>query len=765
MRRKRFTAGVLAGAMALTVTPILGFTGSAGALQPATGAGSVCADPPNAEPFTDVSDSDPSKAEITCLVNANITQGVTATTYEPNSSVTRRQMALFLERTAVLADDKDTGSQITPLPAGDGTTPYTDIANETPAVKKAVDRLDEADIAKGVTATTFVPAAKVTRRQMAKFLVRLQEFQAGAASVPTPTKDYFTDDNGDSGEKELNILAEEGVFLGDGQGNVKPGADITRRQMANVLVRKLQFFFENNDIKRLFAPAAGAGATIRPELTKAEIVRTVQPGNATPSQPAGTYIRFTFDEPVALGATAANFKVYNADSTLADLGDAASIEPGGLSVVVRFDPVLTTQQVGALSVATVIQGAVLDANGNSNPEGDAAVGSGSTSTVTAGVTNAPDVTAIAAYRQGQQVGTTAVDFTFDEAATVLNNNGFTLVLQDNTVSQCTSSTQPAVGAPSGGTVPGGSGTTTITVVCQNPDITVPNPGGTPLSAANVARGAVEAGTVQDGSAVPVQNPLQTVDAGNSGNTTANAPDLVSATLVQGTGGNPDAVLYTFDRDVTAAGVPALFNAYLSNGNQIQGNAPAQISATDAKQVLVPFASNTALDTAVGASVDPAAVTGAAATTNQKDEVAVTNATAQNVVPGKTAAPDLTGVEVKAATGFSPATATFTFDQNVEPGAANIDEADFNLYTATGVRFEAAAGQCFRGTALGADSASPSPSVTCAFGAVGDSATNSNVINAVLGTVEQGAVQDDTNTALTNPEGAERTTGGTGTPTA
>ncbi len=97
---------------------------------------------------------------------------------------------------------------------------------------------------------------------MAKFLVRLQTYVTGAASVPTASKDYFTDDNGDSGEGDLNILAEEGVFLGDGAGNVNPGANITRRQMANVLVRKFQVMFENGDIHNLFVEAGAVSGTV-----------------------------------------------------------------------------------------------------------------------------------------------------------------------------------------------------------------------------------------------------------------------------------------------------------------------------------------------------------------------------------------------------------------------------------------------------------------------------------------------------------------------
>ena len=220
-----------------------------------------------------MSDTDPSNAEITCLVNSGVTTGVTATTYEPNSPVTRRQMALFLKRVADTADANDTGTQVTALPAGDGTTPYTDIAGESAAVKAAIDQLDEAGIAQGTTATTFAPDATVTRRQMAKFLVRLQTYVTGAASVPTASMDYFTDDTGDSGEADFNTLAEEGVFLGDGAGHVSPGANITRRQMANVLVRKFQVMFENDDITRLFPIPGGRAPTSVPSWSRHRFCR------------------------------------------------------------------------------------------------------------------------------------------------------------------------------------------------------------------------------------------------------------------------------------------------------------------------------------------------------------------------------------------------------------------------------------------------------------------------------------------------------------
>jgi hypothetical protein len=257
----RILAGVLAGALALSVTPILGFS-AASALEPATGDGSVCEDvTPATEPFTDVASNDSAINEIICLVATGITTGTgTGTTYSPTAPVTRRQMALFLVRMADEIAENAVAGQVTPLPAADGVTPFTDIADEAAEIRAAIDRLEAAEIAQGVTATNFVPGGFVTRRQMAKFIVRLQEFMAGEDITPDNAPDAFTDDNGDSGEAELNTLAAEGVFLGNGApntGTVSPGANISRRQMAFVIIRKLQYLFEEGVITRLFAEDDG----------------------------------------------------------------------------------------------------------------------------------------------------------------------------------------------------------------------------------------------------------------------------------------------------------------------------------------------------------------------------------------------------------------------------------------------------------------------------------------------------------------------------
>lgn len=264
-RGKRIVAGSLAGALALSVSPIIGLTGiasAADALPPIAdpiGAGNFCDNAPTTEPFTDVSASDPGIDEIICLVATGLTKGVTPTTYQPNASITRRQMAIFIKRTADLANTLDTGSNIAPLPAYDGAPDFLDIAGESAEAKEAIGQLVQADIVQGTTATTYSPGAPVSRRQMAAFINRLQDFLTGDPF--TTTGDFFNDDNGDTGEANLNAVASVGIFQGDGAGNVAPGGNLTRRQMAFVLLRHLQVAFDAGDISGAFAPATNATLT------------------------------------------------------------------------------------------------------------------------------------------------------------------------------------------------------------------------------------------------------------------------------------------------------------------------------------------------------------------------------------------------------------------------------------------------------------------------------------------------------------------------
>ena len=94
----------------------------------------------------------------------------------------------------------------------------------------------------------FCPKAAVTRVQMAQFLVR-------AFHHPSTTTDYFTDDDGITGESSINALAEAGITGGCAPNLFCPTRPVTRAQMAIFLVNELNLpptatdYFDDDDGK------------------------------------------------------------------------------------------------------------------------------------------------------------------------------------------------------------------------------------------------------------------------------------------------------------------------------------------------------------------------------------------------------------------------------------------------------------------------------------------------------------------------------------
>jgi len=96
------------------------------------------------------------EASINAVREAEIAFGCTMTTFCPNQVVTRGQMAAFLDRALDL-----------PPATQDW---FTD--DETSTFEASINRVREANIATGCTATTYCPNQAVTRGQMAAFLYR-----------------------------------------------------------------------------------------------------------------------------------------------------------------------------------------------------------------------------------------------------------------------------------------------------------------------------------------------------------------------------------------------------------------------------------------------------------------------------------------------------------------------------------------------------------------------------------------------------------------
>ena len=192
--------------------------------------------------------SDVTSADVSCIKYYGITQGTTATTYEPLEFVSRWQMALFLTRLVTA-----TG---TTLPNGTSQG-FTDISGESSEIQTAINQIKQLGITVGKTATTFAPDDYVTREEMALFIERLlkavpvgpggnEEFVTGSTTVKE-IKSLDTDHNfTDLGTVSLLGMQNAIINLWNlGVTEVatatvyEPSVNISRLNMAQMMARAL----------------------------------------------------------------------------------------------------------------------------------------------------------------------------------------------------------------------------------------------------------------------------------------------------------------------------------------------------------------------------------------------------------------------------------------------------------------------------------------------------------------------------------------------
>jgi putative cell wall-binding protein len=468
---------------------------------------------------------------------------------------------------------------------------------------------------------------------------------------------------------------------------------------------------------------ANTTVTSRPELVSAAVGATVTTGLL-----AGTTVKFTFDEPVVAATSVGTlFHVYlgsgnTAAARFTGSGTPTAVTGDANSLNVLFTGITSAANAGALTVATTENNAAKDLTGEGTPEGDASLTATGTSTpaLAAGVTTAPDLTAVQNFRAATTTQT-FVDFVFDAPATAVANT-YHLIGLDGTTDLV-------------GTLDSGGGTATHTVLYANAG----------LLAAGFARGVVYANTVNSGAPLTIANPLEAVDITNSGN--SGTPDLVSASINFGDAINGDFATLVFDQNIATVGALSTFHGYGSNGAAI---APTNysVSNTTPNSVLLTFAEGT-LAPAVGFSVDNDAVVAVGGSNsglnNKADEVGASNSTTTTTTAGKTASPDLTGVKRTAATDlFGTLTGAFTFAFTFDEDVTASSNAFF-VYNADGTR--TALTGCTVGTATATKSV-----VTCT---TYTGLANSAAGTTVLGTVAASAVTSTNNgVGFLNPEGAE-----------
>ncbi len=193
--------------------------------------------------FTDTTSTD-----VDCIKMYNITQGKTATTYDPTGSISRQDMARFIHRMFVPAGVAAAG--LTAVPA------FTDIAHVDAGGTAAITALASHGITLGTSATEFSPDQNVTRAQMASFLdrfLKIAKTAAGGSIASTITSGSYNygDITGVTSEESEAIIRGYNLglhgasctvdTLGQCAGSTayRPADDMTRAEMASMIVAAL----------------------------------------------------------------------------------------------------------------------------------------------------------------------------------------------------------------------------------------------------------------------------------------------------------------------------------------------------------------------------------------------------------------------------------------------------------------------------------------------------------------------------------------------
>lgn len=141
--------------------------------------------------FSDVRSDHARAGDIDCIAYYGITKGTSPTTYSPDRPVIREHLALFLVRLARLVGIR--------LPSA-ADTPFEDIAGLPPSSREAIGLIHRLGIRIGADATTFAPAQKVSRGEIAVSLQQLMDLMAPAADGRRAfgyTPDDVDDNDGD----------------------------------------------------------------------------------------------------------------------------------------------------------------------------------------------------------------------------------------------------------------------------------------------------------------------------------------------------------------------------------------------------------------------------------------------------------------------------------------------------------------------------------------------------------------------------------------
>jgi len=186
--------------------------------------------------FTDVPCTHWAWRFIEAVAAAGIASGFGDGSYQPNSTVNRGAMAVFMARTV----DRVLGSFAAFSPPPCGSESFSDLACSHPFYK-FVEYVVSNGIASGFPDGTYKPGNPVSRSAMAIFLSRVRNVSDGdlvAFSPPPCGSETFPDvPCTHPSYRFIEYIAEKGIASGFGDGNFRPTTIVTRAAMAVFITR------------------------------------------------------------------------------------------------------------------------------------------------------------------------------------------------------------------------------------------------------------------------------------------------------------------------------------------------------------------------------------------------------------------------------------------------------------------------------------------------------------------------------------------------
>ena len=179
-----------------------------------------------AMPFTDVKTSDWFYDEVQFVYDNKLFNGMTDTTFEPNTGMSRAMFVTVLGRIVGIDPDDYYGDPFDDVDYGDWYRKYVIWAYET-------------GIVNGVGNNLFAPNDLVTREQMATIIANYVD-KSGVGMLPAenPVAGFNDSFSVSSWARDgLELMRVSGIIVGDQNGNFNPKATTTRAEAATVFQR------------------------------------------------------------------------------------------------------------------------------------------------------------------------------------------------------------------------------------------------------------------------------------------------------------------------------------------------------------------------------------------------------------------------------------------------------------------------------------------------------------------------------------------------